>query len=60
MELNALKAVIDLAEVSQQLDLADLREHRDVDECVASFNFNSSYRKTQKSKLVHALIQPST
>ncbi|KAL8590504.1 hypothetical protein ACOMHN_010940 [Nucella lapillus] len=55
MEQNALKAVIDLVDVSQLVDLPELLEHRIVEECVALFNSNGTYRKTQKSKLIQRL-----
>ena len=51
MERDALKAVINLVEVSKLVDLTDLLEHRVVEECVALFNCNGTYRKTQKSNL---------
>lgn len=52
MERSALKAVINLVEVSQLLYLPELLEHRVVEECVALFNSNGTYRKMQKSKLI--------
>lgn len=52
MERSALKAVIDLVEVSELINLPELLEHRVVEECVALFNSTGTYRKTQKSKLV--------
>lgn len=55
MEWSALKAVIDLVEVSQLVNLPELLEHRVVEECVALFNSNGTYRKTQKSKLIQKL-----
>ena len=55
MERNAFTAVIDLVEVSQLIDLHDLLEYRIVDECMALFNSNGAYRKTQKSKLLQKL-----
>ena len=55
MERNALKAVIDLVEVSELVNLPELLEHRIVEECVALFNPNGTYRKTQKSKLIQKL-----
>ena len=55
MEQSALKAVIDLVEVSQLVNLPELLEHRIVEECVALFNSNGTYRKTQKSKLIQKL-----
>ena len=53
MEQSALKAVIDLVEVSQLVNLPELLEHRVVEECVALLNSYGTYRKTQKSKLIH-------
>ena len=55
MEQTALKAVIDLVEVSKLVHLPELFEHRVVEECVAIFNSNGTYRKTQKSKLIQKL-----
>ena len=55
MERSALKAVIDLVEVSELVDLPELMEHRVVEECVALFNSNGTYRKTQKSQLIQKL-----
>ena len=59
MEQQAFKAVINLVEVSQLVDLHELLEHRVVEECVALFNSNGTYRKTQKSKLIQKFsLQP--
>ena len=59
MEKNVLKAVIDLVEVSELVNLPELLEHRVIEECVGLFNSNGTYRKTQKSKLIQKLsIQP--
>ena len=55
MEQTALKAVIDLVKVSKLVHLPELFEHRVVEECVAIFNSNATYRKTQKSKLIQKL-----
>jgi hypothetical protein len=55
MERSALKAVIDLVEVSHLVDLAELLENRVVEECMAIFNSCGTYRKTQKSKLIDRL-----
>ena len=52
MEQRALKAVINLVEISQLVDLHELLEHRVVEDCVALFNSSGTYRKTQKSKLI--------
>ena len=48
MERSALKAVIDLVEVCQLVDLTELMEHLVVKECMALFNSNSTYRKTEE------------
>ena len=45
MQRSALKAVIDLVEVSHLVDLAELLEHRVVEECMAIFNSNGRHRK---------------
>ena len=59
MEQQALKAVINLVDDSQLVDLHELLEHRVVEECVALFNSNGTYRKTQKSKLIQKFsLQP--
>ena len=55
MEQTALKAVINLVEVSELVNLPELLEHRVVEECLALFNSNRTYRKTQKSKLIQKL-----
>lgn len=55
MECSALKAVIDLVEVSQLVDLSELFEHRVIEESMALFNSNGTYRKTQKSNLLQKL-----
>ena len=52
IEQRALKAVINLVEVSRLVNLHELLEHRVVEECLALFNSNGTYRKTQKSKLI--------
>ena len=59
MERSTLNAVINLVEVSQLVDLPELFEHRVVKECVALFNYNSTYRKTQKSQLLQKLCLQS-
>jgi hypothetical protein len=59
MERSTFNAVIDLVEVSQLVDLPALLEHRVVDECVALFNSNGTYRKTQKSQLIQKLTLQS-
>ena len=55
MERTALKAVINLVDVSQLVDLPQLLEHRVVEECMTLFNSNGTYRKSQKSKLIQKL-----
>ena len=44
MERNALKAVIDLVEVSQVVCLTELLENCVVEECAALLNSNGTYR----------------
>ena len=56
MARTALKAVINLVEISQCVDLPQLLEHRVVEECMTLFNSNDTYRKTQKSKLIQKLF----
>jgi len=59
MEQNALRTVINLVEDSQLVNLSELLEHHVIDECLALFNCNGTYRKTQKSKLIQKLfLQP--
>ena len=59
MEQSALKAVINLVEVSELVNLPELLEHRVIEECVALFNSNGTYRKMQKSELMQKLsLQP--
>ena len=59
MEQNALRAVIDLVENSQLVNLSELLQHRVIDECVTLFNCNGFCGKTQKSKLIQKLfLQP--
>ena len=55
MEQTALKAVINLVEVSQLVDLPQLVEHRVVEEYMALVNSNGTYRKSQKSKFIQKL-----
>ena len=43
MEQRALKAVINLVEISQLVGLHELLDHRVVEECVALFNSNGTY-----------------
>ena len=57
MERNALKAVINLVEVSQLVDVTQLLEHRVIEECMALFNSSGTYRKTQKSFLQYVDLQ---
>jgi len=52
MERTALKAVINLFKVSQLVDLSHMLEHRVVEEYVALYNSNGTYREVQKSKLI--------
>jgi len=41
------------------VNLSELLEHHAIDECLALFNSNGTYRKTQKSELIHKLfLQP--
>lgn len=56
MERSALKAVINLIEISQLVEFTELLEHRDVEECMALFKSNSIYRKTQKEKLIQIIF----
>ena len=53
---NRLKAVINLVEVSKLVDITGVLEHRVVEDCVALFNCNVTYRKKQKSKLSHIIL----
>ena len=55
MELNALKAVINLVEVSQLVNLPELLEHSVAEEFVTLSNSNGTCRKTPKSKLIPKL-----
>ena len=55
MERNALKAMINLVDVSKLVDLTELLEHRVIEEFVSLFNCNGTYMKTQKSKLIQKL-----
>ena len=55
MGRTALKAVINLVEISQCVDLPQLLEHRVVEECMTLLNSDGIYRKTQKSKLIQKL-----
>jgi len=52
MKRSALRAVINLVEVSKLVDFAELLQHCVVEECMALFNSNGTYKKTQNSKLV--------
>jgi len=45
MERTALKAAINLVEVSQLVDLPQLLEHRVVEKGMALFNSNGTYKK---------------
>ena len=51
MVQNALKAVVNLVEVSQLVDLPEVMKHCVIKECVPLFNSSGTYRKTRKSKL---------
>jgi len=51
MEQSALRAVMNLVEVSKLVDISELLQHCFVEEC------NVTYRKTQKSKLVQFFLQ---
>ena len=55
MGRTALKAVINLVEISQCVDLSQLMEHRVVEDCMTSLNPDGIYMKTQKSKLTQKL-----
>ena len=55
MEQKALKAVIDLVERSEIVDLNSLFEHRVVEECTSIFNSNGTYRKVVKSQLTQCM-----
>ena len=56
IEQQALKAVINLVEVSRLVNLHELLEHRVVEECLALFNSNGTYRKTQKASLFRSSL----
>ena len=59
MEQRALKAIINLVVISRLVDLHELLEHRVVEECLALFNSNGAYRKTQKSNHIQKFsLQP--
>jgi hypothetical protein len=54
MERSALRALV-------LVNLHELLEHRVIEECVALFNSNGTYRKTLNSKLMQKLsLQPVT
>ena len=58
MERTALKAVINLVEVSQLVDLPQLLEHRVVEGCMVLFNSDGTFRKTQtKFSLQYEYLQ---
>ena len=58
MERTALKAVINLVEVSQLVDLPQLLEHRVVEECMVLFNSDGTFRNTQtKFSLQYVYLQ---
>ena len=50
MRRTALKAVSNLIEISQCVDLPQLLELCVVEECMTLFNSNGTYSKTQKSE----------
>jgi len=43
IEQNVLRAVINLVEDSQLVNLSELLEHHVIDECLALFNCNGTY-----------------
>jgi len=49
MERSALRAGISLVKVSKLVDLAELLQHRVVEECMALFNSNGTYKKHRKA-----------
>ena len=55
MERIALNAAINLVEINQLVDLPQFVEHRVVEERVALFNSNGTYRNTQNSNLIQKL-----
>ncbi len=55
IEHNAPNAVINLVEVSQHVDLTELLEHQLVEGYVALFNYNGTYKKAHKSRLLQIL-----
>ena len=58
MERTAVKAVINLVEVSQLVDLPQLLEHRVVEGCMVLFNSDVTFRKTQtKFSLQYVYLQ---
>ena len=50
MEKDRLISIFNLAEKNNLIDLVELFWNRVTYECLATFNFDSSMRKTQKSK----------
>jgi len=56
MEQNALRAVVNLVEDGQLVNLSELLEHHVIDKCLALFNCNGTYQKTQKNKLIQKLF----
>ena len=57
MESKALASVVNLVDISGMLLLSEVMKHRVSDECLALFNVNGTFRKTQKSKLLQKLTQ---
>ena len=59
MESTALASIVNLVDVSGLLSLTELMKHCISEECLALFNVNGTFRKTQKSKLVQKItLQP--
>ena len=52
MESRALAAVVNLVDISGLLSLSEVLKYRLAEECLALFNVNGTFRKTQKSKLL--------
>jgi len=59
MERSTPKAVIDLVDVNQLVDLSELSDDRAVEESMALFSSNGTYRKTQKRSLLQKLFLQS-
>lgn len=59
MESRALASVVNLVDVSGLVLLPEVIKHCLSEECLALFNVNGTFRKTQKSKLLQKLtLQP--